>query len=71
MPKNISRMQKRKGISKIARLKTGHSMLIRVTKTKLTLKPPQNAPLRTGKVKETPEHFLLNCKKNMTQNEQN
>ena len=46
-------------------------MLIRVTKIKLTLKPPQNAPLRTGKVKETPEHFLLNCKKNMTQNEQN
>ena len=42
-------------------------MLIRVTKTKLTLKPPQNAPLCTGKVKETPEHFLLNCKKNMTQ----
>ena len=48
----------RKGITKIIRLKTGHSML-KGHKSKID---PETQPECTFcKVKETPEHFLLNC----------
>ena len=49
----------RKTISKIARLKTGHSML-KGHKSKIDT--DTSPECFTCKVKETPEHFLLNCK---------
>ena len=53
--KNISR----KGISKTARLKTGHSLLKgHKSKTDTEFSPECS----TCKVKETHKHFLLNCK---------
>ena len=54
LPKNTSR----KGITKIIRLKTGRSIL-KGHKSKID---PEIQPEFTFcKVKETPEHFLLNC----------
>ena len=48
----------RRGISKTAKLKTGHSMLGHKSKV-----DTENSPqCSTCKVKETPTHFLLNCK---------
>ena len=49
----------RRGISKIARLKTGHSML-KGHKSKIDTETSPECS--TCKVKETPVHFLLNCK---------
>ena len=49
----------RRGISKIARLKTGHSML-KGHKSKIDTETSPECS--TCKVKETPIHFLLNCK---------
>ena len=49
----------RKGISKIAKLKTGHSLL-KGHQNKIDTETSQECS--TCKVKETPEHFLLNCK---------
>ena len=48
----------RKGITKIIRLKTGHSML-KGHKSKIDLET--QAECTFSKVKETLEHFLLNC----------
>ena len=48
-----------RGISKIARLKTGHSML-KGHKSKIDTETSPECS--TCKVKETPIHFLLNCK---------
>ena len=47
----------KKGISKIARLKTGHTMLKGYRDKTDTETSPECS---TCKVKETPEHFLLN-----------
>ena len=49
----------KKGISKIGRLKTRHSML-KGHKSKIDTETLPECS--TCKVKETPEHFLLNCK---------
>ena len=54
LPKNTSS----KGITKIIRLKTGHSIL----KGRKSKTDPEIQPEFTFcNVKETPEHFLLNC----------
>ena len=55
----LLRNTSRKGISKIAKLKTGHSML-KVHKSEIDIETSPECS--TCKVKETPEHFLLNCK---------
>ena len=49
----------RRGISKIARLKTGHSML---NGYKSKIDTETSSECSTYKVKETSVHFLLNCK---------
>ena len=48
----------RKGITKIIRLKTGHSIL---KEHKSKIDPEVQPEFIFCKVKETPEHFLLNC----------
>ena len=48
----------RKGITKIIRLKTGHSIL---KEHKSKIDPEVQPEFTFCKVKETPEHFLLNC----------
>ena len=48
-----------KGIAKLAKLKTGHSML-KGHKSKLDTET--SSECCTCKVKENPEHFLLKCK---------
>ena len=54
----------RKGISKIARLKTGHSMLQGHKRKTDTETFPECS---TRHITETPGHFLLNCKEYDTQ----
>ena len=63
----LSKNTSRKGISKITRLKTGHSML-KGHKSKIDTET--STVCSTYKKKETPEDFLLTAK-NMTQNQQN
>ena len=55
----LLRNTSRRGISKIARLKTGHSML-KGHKSKIDTETSPECS--TCKVKETPINFLLNCK---------
>ena len=56
---NLLKNTSRKGISKIARLKTGHSVL-KGHKSKIDTET--SLEWSTCKVKDTPEHSLLNCK---------